>query len=139
MAGGAAAAQNASGADALRGVQAVGDVEPLGAVVRRRLSARIGSPGRTTPSRITRAYIRLSAGCAAAERRPKRRSTNECRIVRHGLAGPDSSSMHLVADASRVPTRQRRHVEPRGGEVLAGRARGDRMALGGDSADGLDA
>ena len=45
---------------------------------------------------------------------------------------------HLVADGQPRPHRQRGHVEPLGRQVLAGRARRDRVALGGDPPDRLD-
>ena len=88
---------------ALRLVEARGDGERLGRVVDRRLE----------PDRVAGAHRALDddPGIHAAvgrvrhiDSRPNRRSANEPRMVRHGLARPDSSSTSSSPMASRVPT-----------------------------------
>ena len=75
-------------------------------------STRIGSPGRTTPSRITRAYIRESSGWSRIEIRPDLPPTNTCLITSHGLAGAGDLEQQLVADRQPRPTGRQRELDP---------------------------
>ncbi len=137
MAGGDRRAPEGDCALALGLVEAVGHLEPGGVVARRRLEAD-GVAG-AHDALAEHARVHAAVGGVRLHGKPSEAQVAEGvpnRAAR--VRGLRDLEHHLVADGQPRPGRQQGNVEALGRQVLAGRARPDRVALGGHAPDGLD-
>ena len=118
-------------------VEPVSDQESLGFLACRRLDS-------DAVTRPNRAFVEHARVHAAVGRMRLDRETSESQVGERmanraaRIRWPRDLEDDLVTDRQPRPNLKRGHVEARGRQVLAGRARPDGMPLGGHAADRLD-